>query len=583
MNLSLRRRSHRFNDTEPSDAVQTLRQRRFSPASLTSAWTAALVRGVVHGRAAKRVQKGYRYLQYQIVLKAIAAVVAAAAKVERQVRQRTVTVTFDADAIRVAVLRGRTVLDWRTVYSQGSPWSEGPAGGVCTPEAAAQLHALLRELQPGRSRIVVDLPLYLALTRRLKLTKMRGDYVPQVIASEVLESIPFNQSEVDISWQLRKSGEDQEVYAMAVQKAALNAYVQRLKDVKARPAAVYSRGMSLAYATEASEAIVVELEGSRASVVRVLNGIPRVVHMVEFPAGPADTNDRVELIMRGLAQMSGYNQRSGTQRAGFSLPVMVLGDGRQDRRLADTLKERLGSSVRSYATGFSSPREFPASEYAANLGLAIADAARTTKRSAKAGMFSINLLAERHMRPPLPVKPIAVFAMLFILGATGLNVVPMVEKSEERVADLEVQVTSLERQERARRLTVAQGRNLEAQIGEARQVATALESHLTTLDRSVVELLARFASVTEAQAAPQVQISAVVDQANELVLVGTSASFNGVLDYASALRQSGHFSLVQVLEVNSAEGGPDSGASFRIKASFIPASPIEEADSATSS
>ena len=576
MNLPLLRRNQATNSHGPSDAAQMSRRRRFLPAGLTSAWTAALVRAIAHGGASKRARLGYGYLRDRVILKAATAIAAAAAKVERQLRQRTVTVVFDADAIRVAVLRGRTVVDWRTVHSQGSPWSDGQAGGVCTPEAAAQLHALLRELEPGRSRTVVDLPLYLALTRRLKLTKMRGDYMPQVIASEVLESIPFNQSEVDISWQLRKSGDDEEVYAMAVQKAELNVYFQRLKDVKAQPSAVYSRGMSLAYATEASEAIVVELEGSRASVVRVLNGIPRVVHMVEFPSGPADANEQVELIMRSLAQMSGYNQRAGTQRAGFSLPVMVLDSGRHDGGLAAALKERLGSSARSYTTAFSSPSGFPAGEYAANLGLATADAARTTSQSAKAGMFSINLLAQRHLPQPLPVKQLAVIATLVILGAAGLNVVPKVEAAEQRVTNLEAQIVSLERQERARRLGVSQERNLEGQIAETGRLVTALESHLSTLDREVVDLLSRFATVTEAQAAHGVRISAVVDQANELVLVGTSASFSGVLDYASALRQSGYFSLVQVLEVSSTERGPASGASFRIKASFIPTSPVGE-------
>ena len=142
MNISLLRRSRSSDVNEMPDAAQTRDKRRFSPAALTSAWTAALVKVVAHGPATRWVQKGNKFLREQVVLKTVAAIATAAAKVERLIRQRTVTVTFDADAIRVVVLRGRTVLDWRTVYNQGSPWGEASTGGVCTPEAAAQLHAV---------------------------------------------------------------------------------------------------------------------------------------------------------------------------------------------------------------------------------------------------------------------------------------------------------------------------------------------------------------------------------------------------------------------------------------------------------
>ena len=130
--------------------------------------------------------------------------------------QRTVTINMEKEVIRVVVFKGKNVVAWRTTdlsqeHSPGN--SEEPSPGE--DDSASRLQSALDELgikyggrfwklvdKVGirRGRVVMDLSLYTTLMRHLQIPKVRVRYLEPVVVSEVLESLPFNKDEVDITW-----------------------------------------------------------------------------------------------------------------------------------------------------------------------------------------------------------------------------------------------------------------------------------------------------------------------------------------------------------------------------------------------
>ena len=104
-----------------------------------------------------------------------------------------------------------------------------------------------------------------------------------MIVSEVLETIPFEREEVDISWQLRQDSEGQEVFAIAVPKGHLDSHVQLVREADLSPSAAYVKGAALTFAVGIQDVIVVHIEQERVATVLVRQCTPRVVHQQEFP------------------------------------------------------------------------------------------------------------------------------------------------------------------------------------------------------------------------------------------------------------------------------------------------------------
>ena len=92
--------------------------------------------------------------------------------------------------------------------------------------------------------MVSSFPLYETLIRGLELPRIGRRYRRQVVESEVGETIPFTEDEVDIAWTHRKSEKGMEVFAAAVRKDAIDGHVallDRLATIRRRYTLVPSR------------------------------------------------------------------------------------------------------------------------------------------------------------------------------------------------------------------------------------------------------------------------------------------------------------------------------------------------------
>ena len=471
-------------------------------------------------------------------------------------RAQTVTLSVQSGQVRAVVLKGTSVLVWKSASLDGAslngegaaPEAEPPEEDIsaeATPEEdsdvtpapppKSELSVLLEEIQQSRSRLVADLPLYIPLMRHMRLPGTSKSHLEEIIHAEVVGSIPFDPLEVDINWLLRRDSAGHEVIAAAVPKSQIDTQVQLFEDAGGSLKAVYSKEAALAFAVGVPDVIIVHLEPSQTAIVLVRDRMPRVVHQLEFPEGITTPEDQAEAVALAVDRVEGFYQTVDPEEVSQTLPVVLTGQLATDSRLADVLPQVLPDRVVPFEPSLDCPEEFPSSEYAANLGLFLGDRAKG-KAWRDSGPV-LNLLPERYRPRPFPVLAVGVFIGLFLLAGLAVQlwspVAGAVDDADLRSSEIE----SKEEGERELRLDSNRLRFTARDVTEAQAQIQALETQLLDMSGSMVDLLIRLETVTSRALPEGVELVSLVPQDGNFLLTGTAADSRDVLEYAAGLRQ----------------------------------------------
>ena len=126
------------------------------------------------------------------------------------------TVTSESGVVRVVVFKGNNAVAWGTaqVDTDGVEYDIGQIGDV----HAAEIFSILRGLGYYRLQLVTEMPQYAPLIRRFEISKVDKKFIGEVVAAEVLDTVPFIPEEIDIAYRYRKDGTASDVFANATPK-----------------------------------------------------------------------------------------------------------------------------------------------------------------------------------------------------------------------------------------------------------------------------------------------------------------------------------------------------------------------------
>ncbi|MCI0440164.1 MAG: PilN domain-containing protein, partial [Chloroflexi bacterium] len=408
-------------------------------------------------------------------------------------------------------------------------------------------------------------------------------FLQDVIVSELEDTLPFTKGEVDIKWQTRQGERGAEVLAIAAQSRLIDDHARILKSAQIQPLASYTRAVSLAYASGIPNAIVVHLTDEEAGIVLVRDSVPRVVHRLELTDGfdklttghNGDRHDEARAIAKAVEHVDDYYHSIELRDAQASFAVVLTGDQLDtDSSLITAFEEVSSHQVRPFKPPVVYPQNLPACEYAANIGLAIADRSRARfgGRLVKAKGPSVNMLSRRHLPKPLPVMQASIVAMLILFGAAAFNFTTQVDSKTLEAATLTNQLDSLERQARQQRLSTGRISSLQGRIESADTLNAGLNTHLNALRVELDYSISRMEAITRDGLPQGVTLSNLLIQGTDITLSGSGPSYESVTQYTSNLRAFGPrlFTSVNILRVEASSSFGEERVSFQIKAG-IPA------------
>lgn len=496
---------------------------------------------------------------------------------------RTVAVSVDDDLIRVVVLKGELVTSWGSIGARPiegmEDWSGADPHMDEASWSASQLTGLLSDLPQGTGRVVVALPHRSSMSRRLRIPGVKRKYREGLIASEIAETVPFHVEDIDISWADRRppapdgaqAGEAPEtsgrrdVFAEASVKATVDEEIARLRSAGLRPRAGYSRATALASAVGLDGCLIVDMGERSASVVLVEDGAAVVVHQIEFGNGSGNHSPE-RVVATAVERVAAYH---GPEADGDTLPPIVLtGMVDDDPELLLRVEASAGRRVIAFDPKLRYPGHFPASEYAVNLGLVLADRAREKGKKA-GGAPRLSLLSERHLPPAFPVvKAVAVVALL-ALAYGAYAFADMTDDLAASVATLRAEEADLSRDARLHRLELAGVDTARRRAQEAAALAAAVDLAITDFDRHAEYLVDRALGAAVAAQDSGVRISTLLKEGESFKVSGSAPTFDSTSIFADRLIETGLYSSADLLSVE--KGGGD--VTFNLIAHFAPDEP----------
>ena len=503
------------------------------------------------------------------------------------------TLSVEKDVIRVAVFKGKNITSWGTAPLS---WALGELEAANHPEPEKEkppLHGLLQEMgirtggrlwglldQAGlrRGRVVMDFNLYTTLMRQLQVPKVTGRYLEPMIVSEVLDAIPFDKKEVDISWRLVKAQDEQSVFAVTLPKDRVDSQVRLVRDSGLFPAAAYSKANVLALAAGIPDAIIVHLEQTQTAIVLVSNGAPQVVHQLDFAESSSSPEEQGEAIARAVDQVAGYHQSFDPRVSNTQLPVILTGENSAESNpVVQNLRQSLDWEVRAFAPPIECPEEFPIEQYATNVGLLLADRIQPQERDDDWDQKApaLDLLPKRHRPIPLPTFQAAVFFTLFLLAAHPFNLTEWIQAKELQTQVVSRELRDLQQQEKKHDIVLIDHQQSQSGYESARDQTVELQALMADLRGSVDTLLTRLDIITRQAKPDNVSLIAVAPSGENLTVMGGARSYAQALRYAANLRAYDVFEDARTVQIQG-EGGQEAGeaniVSFQIKITL----PVED-------
>ena len=504
---------------------------------------------------------------------------------------RTITLSVEKDVIRVAVFKGKKIISWGTAPLS---WAPGELEAANHPEPENEkppLHGLLEELgirtggrlrglldQAGfrRGRVVMDFSLYTTLMRHLQVPKVTGRYLEPMIVSEVLDAIPFEKKEVDITWHMVKEQDEQSVFAVTLPKARVDSQVRLVKDSGLFPAAAYSKANVLALATGIPNAIVVHLEHAQTAIVLVSNGDPQVVHQLDFAQSNSSPEEQGEAIARAVDQVAGYNQSFDPRVRSAQLPVILTGENSSESNpVGQNLRQSLDWEVRAFTPPRECPEGFPIEQYATNVGLLLADRVEPLERDNDRNQKAppLDLLPKRHRPIPLPTFQATVFVTLGLLALHPFDLTEFIQAQELQTQAVSRELRDLQQQKH--NVVLVAHEQSQSGYESARDQTVELQTLMADLGGSVDTLLARLEIITHQAKPDTVSLLVVAPSGTDLTVMGGAQSYAEALRYAANLRSYNVFEDARTVQIQGASGrevDEESFVSFQVKITL----PVED-------
>ena len=474
--------------------------------------------------------------------------------------ERLLTVSTDESTIKFVAFKGRTVVDWATVDLNGG-------GPVALPAGMSEF--------AGRfSRQLADLPFYTSLTRFLPKPQVKKRFLGPVVLAETAQSIPFDQSEVDVAWQ-EFSGKGPEIMVTATPKREIDTQIDLLDVVRVRPAAMYAKASALALAAGLPNAVVANLTANGADLVLVRNDVARTVHQIGLP--PRESPDEYAAVLaQAIDELTTFELAGLEDSDAAEIDSIVLtGAVPSHGAIYRSVHSALGHRLRHVAQRVAHPEVFRADVYATNLGLALADWERLKpwwKRTPEVSSLVMDLLPERHQVRAVPRK-LARLAGLAVGLAIMLSLAVLASgDARTTVEALEREVSLLERQARLNAIEAARFNSQQLTLDTIEEQITALSNLRAISHGQVTGVIEKLSQMTVDSPVRRVNVLSLDLTPGEVKIAASAGAVTQALAYAGALRETGLFAKVEVSNIVTGDGASRSGArtmNFDLIASYV--------------
>lgn len=281
-----------------------------------------------------------------------------------------VTMSVEGSELRIAtVLRG-SIDAWLSAPLGGS----GALGGQITNPTAlgAKIDEICGRFALPRSRVAWAIPGHQMATQIIDLPDLHGEELRRAITEEAERFLGIGAAESFLYWQrLEGRIRRRSVFLLAVPKTTVLSALEALDAAGIRPWTMDARPLAIARAVGRSNAIVIGLEETSLDLVIVDRGTPRFLRSLPLPASSDLEGAQNRLLEETERCLSYYGDIHPSHPLDPEIPIFLTGSLATGITLAERLRAVTHHPIGRLASSLSHPPDFPVSDFAVNLGLAL--------------------------------------------------------------------------------------------------------------------------------------------------------------------------------------------------------------------
>jgi len=283
-----------------------------------------------------------------------------------------VTLNIESDSARLLAVKGGKIEYWKSVPLTADSVKATTIANV-QAVAAALTHFMFKSTEIPNNKMIVSMTGLRSVYRIVPLPKIKPSQIEEAIRWIAMREIPFDLKDLHLFWQiLGENDEEQKVFLIATPKSMLEVIETTLSKANIKPKALDLKPLALARFVNNPNAIILDMEADSNSIVVMKKGLPQVMNTLVVQQNNQTLRDRALRLSSDLARtVMFYNNVHEDDPITPSTQAFLTGKLGTDEHMMELLKTAIEYPIAAPSLCLEHPNDFPVSQYAVNIGLAL--------------------------------------------------------------------------------------------------------------------------------------------------------------------------------------------------------------------
>jgi type IV pilus assembly protein PilM len=464
--------------------------------------------------------------------------------------KRVTTLFIEDTAIRYLVSKGKYAEKWASVPLEPGLVKHGHVEDRA--RLAEKLKETFRWAKAG-NKVILGLSEPGSLYRIVTLPKLPEAILPEAIKREAERVIPLPQDEIYLAYQvISVHQEDMQIFLAAFSRNALDTMLSTLQSAGIKASSLDLVPLALCRAINQSTAIVVSLRAWNFEIAIMSDNIPQVIRSLSLPGEAESLVDKLPTIAEELERtVTFYNSSHPDKPLDSTVPVFVDGELVHVPESWPSLVGTLGNPVTPLPSIVQAEKEFDASQFTVNIGLAL----KANPQESTGSIINFNALPQAYL-PEKPrasriILPVGITLGAIILVFMGLQIAA----TKNEIKSVQSEITKAENGVAAATKEIS---NVNAKIQQAQAALQPLQTQIKTVESDMATVNDLTVSINTRRTQIDNYINHIVASEPESMIVlsvsldeniavsGTVPDYSLVYQFTDNLKATNMFSSINI-------------------------------------
>jgi type IV pilus assembly protein PilM len=401
----------------------------------------------------------------------------------------------------------------------------------------------------GSSKLIIGLNGRDSLYRVVALPVLPEAALGEAVYREAGRVLPVSLDELYIAYQrIPGFANETRIFVAAFPKKTTDTLLKTLRIAGITPRYLDLAPLALCLSVNEPRSIIVDVRQDNLNLIIMANRVPQVIRSLALQSEEKVLSENLPTIAEEFSRtVAFYNSTHQQEPLDSSVPVCVSSDLANAKDDWKTLVGKLDSPISVLPAAMQYPGDFPANEFAVNLGLATKELGLEKDETANYSLVNLNALPSAMVPKQFNAMRVAV-PVAAAIGVAGLVLLWMnwqthIATTTDLEGSLAATQTVVQRNAGDIGKLTEQNRLIEGQIQPMLDYTAVFNGKMDALQGMRMLMDSDLHQTVELKPGA-VSVTALIHSGTNMLVHGSSSRQADVLGYAQAIRDTGGFTVI---------------------------------------